>query len=199
MGLGRKVFTAGQVLAAADVQGYLQDQAIMVFAGASQRSAAIGTAEAGMHSFRTDGTITEAYNGSAWVSANSLGGTIAGSQVVGTITAGLINATNVVNTLANSTATAYTFASSDNGQTIRFTSASSVVATVGTATGFTAGQRVDVIRDGSGVVTITAGSGVTFAGAGTVATSYTMRQYDAISIMCVGSNDYRIIGNITAV
>jgi len=30
-GLGRKVFAAGEVLTAANVQGYLQDQAVMVF------------------------------------------------------------------------------------------------------------------------------------------------------------------------
>lgn len=199
MGLGRKVWSAGDVLAAADVNGYLMDQSIMVFAGTAQRSAAIATAVVGMHSFRTDGTVVEAYNGSAWVSANSVGGTVAGSQIIGTITSGLITTSNVVNTFTSSTATAYTFASSDNGNTIRFTSASNVNATVGTATGFTAGQRVDVVRDGAGTVTISAGSGVTFGGAGTLGTAYTMSQYDAVSILCVDTNTYRIIGNITAV
>jgi hypothetical protein len=62
MGLGRKVFTAGDILAAADVQGYLMDQSIMVFSNAAARTAAIGTPAPGMTSFRTDGTVTEVYN-----------------------------------------------------------------------------------------------------------------------------------------
>jgi hypothetical protein len=197
MGLGRKVWSALDVLAAADVNGYLMDQTIMVFNSAAARAASIGTPVPGMASFRTDGTITEMYNGSTWVSANSLGGSVPGSLVSGTV-AGSIVTTNVVNAFTSSTATAYTYQASDHGNTIRFTSSSNVVTTVGAATGLIAGQRIDVVRDGAGTVTIAAGSGVTFAGAGTAGTAYTIPQYDAASILCVGSNDYRIIGNITA-
>lgn len=197
MGLGRKVWSALDVLAAADVNGYLMDQTIMVFNSAAARAASIGTPVPGMASFRTDGTITEMYNGSTWVSANSLGGSVPGSLVSGTV-AGSIVTTNVVNAFTSSTATSYTYQPSDHGNTIRFTSASNVVTTVGTATGLIAGQRIDVVRDGAGTVTIAAGSGVTFAGAGTAGTAYTIPQYDAASILCVGNNDYRIIGNITA-
>jgi len=65
-GLGRKVFTAGEVLTAANTNGYLMDQAVMVFAGTAARSSAIGTPSAGMLSYRTDGTVYEYYNGSVW-------------------------------------------------------------------------------------------------------------------------------------
>ena len=68
-GLGRKVFTAGEVLTAANVQGYLQDQVVQVHASAAARSSALGTAvSTGMVSYRTDGTVIEFYNGSAWQS-----------------------------------------------------------------------------------------------------------------------------------
>lgn len=187
MGLGRKVFTAGDILAAADVQGYLMDQSIMVFSNAAARTAAIGTPAPGMTSFRTDGTVTEVYNGSAWVSANSVGGTIS------------INASNVTNTLTNSTATAYTFASGDQSTTIRFTSGSAVTATIGTATAFTAGQRVDLLQDGAGTVTVVPGSGVTLAGRGTAGTAYALTQFDGATIFCVEPNTYRIIGNVSVV
>jgi hypothetical protein len=187
MSLGRKVWSAGEVLAAADVNGYLMDQTVMVFANASSRSASIPTPSAGMTTFRQDGTVTEVWSGSAWVSANSVGGTI------------LINATNVVNTLAASTATAYTFLSSDQSTVLQFTNAGTVTATVGTATALTSGQRIDVLADGAAGLVLTAGSGVSFAGAGTASTSYAVNQYDAATILCVGSNAYRIIGNITAV
>jgi hypothetical protein len=185
MGLGRKVFTAGDILAAADVQGYLMDQSIMVFSNAAARDAAIGTPAPGMTSFRTDGTVTEVYNGTAWVSANSVGGTIT------------INASNVTNTLTSSTATAYTFAPSDQSATIRFTSASAVTATIGTATAFLAGQRVDLLQDGAGTVTVVAGSGVTLAGRGTAGTAYALTQFDGATIFCVEPNTYRIIGNVS--
>lgn len=198
MGLGRKVWNALDVLAAADVNGYLMDQTIMVFNSAASRTASIGTPVAGMASFRTDSNVTEMYNGSTWVSANSLGGSVPGSLVTGTV-AGVINTANVVNAYTSSTATSYSYQASDHGNTIRFTSASNVLTTIGTATALVAGQRIDVLRDGAGTVTIAAGSGVTFAGAGTAGTAYTVPQYDAASILCVGTNDYRIIGNITAV
>lgn len=187
MGLGRKVWTAGQILAAADVNGYLMDQSVMVFAGTAARDAAIGTPVAGMTSFRTDGTVMEVYTGSAWVSANSVGGTVN------------IPGSAVINNLVASTATAYTFVPGDQNSTYQFTAAGTVTATVGTTTSFSTGQRVDVVADGTAGVIIAAGSGVTLAGAGTAGTAYSMTQYQAASVLCVGSNNYRIIGNITAV
>lgn len=86
MGLGKKVFTAGEVLAAADVNGYLMDQAVMVFASAEARSASISSPSAGMTSFRTDGTALEVYDGANWVGVNSVGGTTT------------VNSSNVINT-----------------------------------------------------------------------------------------------------
>jgi hypothetical protein len=180
MGLGRKVFTAGQILSAADVQGYLQDQAIMVFSGTAARTAAIGTPVPGMTSFRTDGTILEVYSGSDWVSANSVGGFIP-------------------NPLSIVSGTSYGFAATDNQAVLQFTNAGTVTATVETSTALTTGQRIDVLADGAAGVIITAGSGVSFAGAGSTANAFAVSQYDAATILCVSSNAYRIIGNITAV
>jgi len=67
-GLGRKVFAAGDVLAAADVDGYLMDQTVMTFAGTAARSSAIGTASEGMYTYLSDTNDTQFYNGSAWES-----------------------------------------------------------------------------------------------------------------------------------
>lgn len=72
-GLGRKVFTAGEVLTAANTNGYLMDQSVMVFAGTAARSSAIGTPSAGMLSFRTDGTVYEYYDGTAWATLTNPG------------------------------------------------------------------------------------------------------------------------------
>ena len=70
-GLGRKVFTAGDVLTASDVQNYLMDQTVMNFAGTAARSSAIATPTTGMTTYiGVTGTATipqiETYTGSAW-------------------------------------------------------------------------------------------------------------------------------------
>ena len=172
-GLGRKVFTAGEVLTAANVQGYLMDQSVMVFAGTAARSSAIATATEGMLTYLSDTNALEAFDGSNW------GGVLGGETV--------------------STATAYTVTSADAGRSIRFTASSAVAVTVSTATAFVAGQRVDIFRDGAGTVTISAGTGTTVYGRGTAATNYAIgTQYDAVSLYGAGSNSYRVIGNATA-
>jgi len=73
-GLGRKVFTAGEVLAAADVNGYLMDQSVMVFANAAARTAAISSPAAGMMTFLVDVAAVNVYDGSAWVEVSGGGG-----------------------------------------------------------------------------------------------------------------------------
>ena len=123
-----------------------------------------------------------------------------------TFTAGeVLTAANVNTYLSNeqdstvSTATAYTVATDDRYQVLFFTASSAVTVTVGTATAFQVGERVDIIQDGAGTVSIVA-SGVTFAGAGTTAGTYTLdAQYDAATVICKASNEYRVIGAITAV
>jgi hypothetical protein len=62
----RKVFTAGEVLAAADVNEFLQDQAIMTFAGTAARGSAIGTATEGMVTYLADSDTFEFWNGTSY-------------------------------------------------------------------------------------------------------------------------------------
>jgi hypothetical protein len=68
MGSGYRVFTAGEVLSASNVQNYLQDQAVMVFGGTAARSSAIGTAnfEEGMLTYLTDVDKLQVYTGAAF-------------------------------------------------------------------------------------------------------------------------------------
>jgi hypothetical protein len=72
-GLGRKTFTAGDVLTASQVQGYLQDQTLMVFAGTAARSSAIASPSEGMFTITTDNDQIDYYNGSSWVPALPIG------------------------------------------------------------------------------------------------------------------------------
>jgi hypothetical protein len=46
--------------------GYLQDQAVMNFAGTAARGSAIGTATEGMVSYLADSNLIQAYTGSSW-------------------------------------------------------------------------------------------------------------------------------------
>jgi hypothetical protein len=66
-GLGRKVFAPGDVFTSTDINGYLMEQMIMVFAGTAARSSAIPSPSAGMVSYST-ATGVVVYNGTAWVS-----------------------------------------------------------------------------------------------------------------------------------
>jgi hypothetical protein len=125
-----------------------------------------------------------------------------------TFTAGEVLAAADVNlylsnevTLTASTATAYTVATSDRYKILEFDSASNTTVTIGTATAFQAGERVDILRDGAGTVTITRdGTATTLSGRGTAGTAYAIgTRYDAVSVICVAANSYRIIGNATAV
>jgi hypothetical protein len=70
-GAGRKVFTAGDVLTASQVQDYLQDQAVMNFATNAARSSAIASPTEGMVSYIADTNEVDVYNGTSW---NALGG-----------------------------------------------------------------------------------------------------------------------------
>jgi hypothetical protein len=125
-----------------------------------------------------------------------------------TFTAGEVLAASDVNlylsneqNLTASTATSYTVLTSDRYKILEFDSASNTTVSIGTATAFIAGERVDILRDGAGTVTIQRdGTVVSLAGRGTAGTAYRIgQQYDAVSVVCVGTNSYRIIGNATAV
>ena len=63
----RKVFTAGEVLAAADVNEFLGDQAIMTFAGTAARGSAISSPTEGMMTYMNDTDQIDVWSGSAWV------------------------------------------------------------------------------------------------------------------------------------
>jgi hypothetical protein len=66
-GLGRKVFTAGDVLTASDLQSYAVDQSVMYFAGTAARSSAIATPTTGMTTYvGTTPPQVETYTGAAY-------------------------------------------------------------------------------------------------------------------------------------
>lgn len=102
---------------------------------------------------------------------------------------------------ASSTATTYTVLTSDRYETLVMAGTANSTISFSTATAFEAGERIDIFQEGAGTVTIARdGTAVSFAGRGTAGTAYRIGQrYDAVSVVCVGTNSYRIIGNATAV
>jgi hypothetical protein len=71
-GLGFKDFTTGEVLTAADVDGYLM-QGVWVFASAAARDAAVTSPQEGNFAYLKDTNTTTYYTGSAWTNLDTTG------------------------------------------------------------------------------------------------------------------------------
>jgi len=92
-GSGRKTFSPGDVLTSSDVQNYLMDQSVMVFAGTAARTSAIPSPSAGMVAYST-ATQLQVYNGTAWVDASTGYGSASGTAASSTaITVSSVNYT----------------------------------------------------------------------------------------------------------
>lgn len=69
-GAGYKLFATGDVLTAAQVNTYLMQQTVMVFASSTARTTALsGVLAEGMVSYLQDTNSLEVYDGSAWIGA----------------------------------------------------------------------------------------------------------------------------------
>jgi hypothetical protein len=95
-GLGFKTFNTGDVLSAADVNGYLM-QGVLVFADATARDAAITSPQEGQFAYTKDTNGLWYYSGSAWVASGATGdieGVTAGTGISGGGTSGTVTITN---------------------------------------------------------------------------------------------------------
>ena len=113
-GLGFKTFTTGEVLTAADTNGYLM-QGVLVFASSAARASAITSPQEGQYSFLKDTDALEYYTGSAWVGAPvgdiTAVTTAAGSGLSGGASSGAV-ALSLSSSYTAKTA-AYTFVAGD--------------------------------------------------------------------------------------
>ena len=95
-GLGFKDFSTGEVLTAADVDGYLM-QNIWVFASTAARDAAVTSPQEGNFAFTKDTNSLWYYDGAAWVASGATGdieGVTAGIGISGGGTSGTVTVTN---------------------------------------------------------------------------------------------------------
>jgi hypothetical protein len=101
--MSRKVFTAGEVLAAADVNSFLMDQSVMSFAGTAARGSAIPSPVEGMTAYLEDSNILSLYDGSAWKTSLATTGSIL--QVVTDVEAVQVSTTSASFVTSNAEAT----------------------------------------------------------------------------------------------
>lgn len=168
-GAGYRRWVAGEIIRAINVQPYLMDQTVQVFADAAARSSAtISFASEGMISTLSDTDKIYRYSGTDWVD---------------------IQNTPISTVTASATATA------SNANTLLLVTNA---ATITIPDVLVVGERIDIERETSGTVTIVAGSGVTsWAGNGTAGTGVAFRierQYGYVSVLKTAANAYRVIG-----
>lgn len=92
-GAGYKLFNTGDVLTAAQVNTYLMQQTVMVFADSSARTTALsGVLAEGMLSYLLDTNAVEKYDGSSWsaIGAGDIEGVTAGTGLSGGGTSGTV-------------------------------------------------------------------------------------------------------------
>ena len=125
-GAGYKLFNTGDVLSASDVNTYLQQQTVMVFASAAARTTALASVLAeGMVSYLKDTDVVEIYTGAAWVSLDdpnaiqnallTAKGSIVTATAASTPSALAVGANNTVLTADSSTATGLKWATPSSG------------------------------------------------------------------------------------
>jgi hypothetical protein len=84
-GAGFKIFSAGEVLLASEVNTFLMQQAVMVFGSSAVRATAIPSPTQGMIAYLTDTDAVEKYTGSDWepIAAGDITAVTAGTGLTG--------------------------------------------------------------------------------------------------------------------
>jgi hypothetical protein len=179
---GSKLFEAGDVLTAEQVNYFLMDQTIMGFTSTTTRDAAFGgigeaTLAEGMYAYTADTNTLWYYTGSAWESA-------------GATTQGL--------TLNAQTGTTYTLALSDSGKFVTQSNASGITTTIppNTDVAFPIGTQVNLLQLGAGQVTVAAGAGVTIRSEGSKLKL--KGQYATATCVKIATDEWVLLGNTAA-
>ena len=200
-GAGYKLFNTGDVLTAAQVNTYLNEQTVMVFASSAARTSALsGVLAEGMMSYLQDTNAVEVYDGSNWVSVGSTGditGITTGtdSGLSGGVTSGTATLRLKLEFDAE-TGTTYTLVAGNLNQLVTLNNASPITLTVPPSV-FSAGDVINIAQIGAGQVTLAQGAGVTINSTGATATAPKLRaRYSAASIICTASNTFLVVGDI---
>ena len=198
-GLGFKTFTTGEVLTAADVNGYLM-QGILVFATEAARNSAITSPQEGQFAFTKDTNSLWYYTGSAWAASGATGdieGITTGTD--SGLSGGVTSGTAVLRLKLEfdaETGTTYTLVAGNLNQLVTLNNASPITLTVPPSV-FSAGDVINIAQIGAGQVTLAQGAGVTITSTGATSSAPKLRaQQSAASIICTASNTFLVIGDI---
>ena len=204
-GLGFKTFTTGEVLTAADTNGYLM-QGINVFASTAARNAAITSPQEGQFAFTKDTNSLWYYDGAAWVASGATGdieGVTVTSPITGGGTSGTVNIAfdaKAGTTLGFNaqTGTTYTLVAADASNKLVTTSNASAITVTVPPSIFAAGEQINVQSIGVGLTSFAQGAGVTITSTGASASAPILRaRYSAATIICTASNVFTIVGDLS--
>jgi hypothetical protein len=198
-GLGFKTFTTGEVLTAADVNGYLM-QGILVFASEAARNSAITSPQEGQFAYTKDNNSLWYYTGSAWVASGATGdieGITTGTD--SGLSGGVTSGTAVLRLKLEfdaETGTTYTLVAGNLNQLVTLNNASPITLTVPPSV-FSAGDVINIAQIGAGQVTLAQVAGVTITSTGASSSAPKLRaQQSAASIICTASNTFLVVGDI---
>lgn len=161
-----KEFANGYPLYATEINSYLMNQSVIVFADSAARSAAISSPTEGMVTYLEDTNRTEVYN-SGWVDITTI-------------------------PITEQTGTTYTITAADSQTTVFIDNALGTTVTI--ADVLRVGDRIDFIQKGAGIVTFAADTGVTLNSKD--AALDTAGQFAAATVIKEATNTYYLIGNL---
>ena len=198
-GLGFKTFTTGEVLTAADVNGYLM-QGVLVFASEAARNSAITSPQEGQFAYTKDNNSLWYYTGSAWAASGATGdieGITTGTD--SGLSGGVTSGTAVLRLKLEfdaETGTTYTLVAGNLNQLVTLNNASAITLTVPPSV-FSAGDVINIAQIGAGQVTLSQGAGVTITSTGATSSAPKLRaNKSAASIICTASNTFLVVGDI---
>ena len=204
-GLGFKTFTTGEVLTAADTNGYLM-QGVLVFASAAARNAAITSPQEGQFAYTKDTNGLWYYDGAAWVASGATGdiegvsvtSPITGGGTSGTVTIGYDAKAGTTLGFNAQTGTTYTLVAADASNKLVTTSNASAVTVTVPPSVFAAGEQINLQSIGVGLTSFAQGAGVTITSTGASASAPILRaRYSACTIICTASNTFTILGDLS--
>jgi hypothetical protein len=184
-----KTFVNGFPLNASELNTYLMSQVVATFPNTTARDEAIDSPNEGQIVYIENTASFLWWTGADW------------EILIPSEVQFLTGVTSNIQTQLNAKENAsYTVSNISANYTIQGTDASRLIVSTGSAVTvtianvLTVGQRIDFLQDGAGQITFAAGSGATIQSKG--AKLKTAGQYSAVSIICVSSGQYRLIGDL---
>ena len=133
----------------------------------------------------------EYWTGTAWDTTLPIDITIANGSITDAMLA--VPGGRYKQTTVNAS-TSISVGPSDLGRLIYTSAATAVTITI--QSGMVSGDRIDIFQNGAGQITFAAGAGVNLASRG--ARLKTAGQYAGATVLCLGGNEYRLIGDLVA-